>query len=81
MKAGLMAERASATLTLRVVRCDSAECEAGGDNIRDILLWGSPSAAYKLHQVVCPYCERAIGRNVDLEDLVKVERPSMFKMT
>jgi hypothetical protein len=76
-----MAQRASAKFTLRVVRCDSAECEAVGNNIRDILLWGPPSAAYKLHKVVCPYCERAIDRNVDLEKLVKVERPSMFKMT
>ena len=81
MKAGFMALRASAKLTLRVVRCDSVECEAGGNSIRDILLWGPPSAAYKLHQVVCPYCERVIGRNVDLEELVKVERPAMFKMT
>ena len=80
MKAGFMAQSASAKLTLRVVRCDSAECEASGDNIRDILLWGPPSA-YKLHKVVCPYCEHAIDRNVDLEELVKVERPSRFKMT
>jgi hypothetical protein len=81
MKAGFMAQSASAKLTLRVVRCDSAECEACGDNIRDILLWGLPSAAYKLHKVVCPYCEGAIDRSVDLEELVKVERPSMFEMT
>jgi hypothetical protein len=81
MKAGLMAQSASAKFTLRVVRCDSAECEAGGNNLRDILLWGPPSAAYKLYKVVCPYCERAIDRNVDLEELVRVERPSMFKMT
>jgi len=81
MKAGFMAQSASAKLTLRVVRCDSAECEASGDNILDILLWGPPSAAYKLHKVVCPYCERAIDRNVDLEELVKVERPSIVKIT
>jgi hypothetical protein len=81
MKAGFMALMASAKLTLRVVRCDSAECEAGSNSIRDILLWGPPSAAYKLHRVVCPYCERRIDRNVDLEELVKVERPTMFKMT
>ena len=81
MKAGFMTQRASAKLTLRVVRCDSAECEASGGNIRDILLWGPPAAAYKLHKVVCPYCEGAMDRNVDLEELVKVERPSMFKMT
>jgi hypothetical protein len=81
MKVGFMVLTASAKLTLRVVRCDSTECEASGNSIRDILLWGPPSAAYKLHKVVCPYCERAIDRNVDLEELVKIERPSMFKMT
>jgi hypothetical protein len=81
MKAGFMVLTASAKLTLRVVRCDSAECEAGGDSIRDILLWGPASVAYKLHRVVCPYCERVIDRNVDLEELVKVERPAMLKMT
>jgi hypothetical protein len=80
MKAGFMPQVASAKLTLRVVRCDSAECEAGRKSIRDILLWGPPSAAYKLHKVVCPYCERVIDRKVDLEALVKVERTSMFKM-
>jgi hypothetical protein len=81
MKVGFMVLTASAKLTLRVVRCDSAECEAGGNSIRDILLWGPPSAAYKLHQVVCPYCECGIDRNVDLEEIVKIERPAMFKMT
>jgi len=81
MKAGFMVLTASAKLTLRVVRCDSAECEAGGNSIRDVLLWGPPSATHKLHKVVCPYCERAFDRNVDLEELVKVERPSIFKMT
>jgi len=80
MKAGFMPLTASVKLTLRVVRCDSTKCEASGNSTRDILLWGPPSAAYKLHKVVCPYCERAIDRNVDLEELVKIERPSMFKM-
>ena len=77
MKVEFMPLSESVKLTLRVVRCDSAECEAGGNSIRDILLWGPPSAAYKLHKVVCPYCERAIDRNVDLEELVRIERPSM----
>jgi hypothetical protein len=81
MKAGFMPLTASAKLTLRVARCDSAECEAGGNSIRDILLWGPPSAAYKLHKIVCPYCVCAMDRNVDLEELVKVERPAIFKMT
>jgi hypothetical protein len=39
----------------------------------DILLWGMPSPAYKLHRVVCPYCKRAMDRDVDLQAVVKVE--------
>ena len=60
---------------MRAVYCDTAQCKKGGNENKEIRVWGTGSQKHKRHKIKCPRCGEEIVRNFELETVLKITVP------
>ena len=62
---------------MRAVYCDTAQCKKGGNENKEIRVWGTGSQKHKRHKIKCPREDQC--PEVNLESVCTLPLPLMDK--